>query len=755
MKNANLTLLKGFFLISLFFTGLSATAIDNATNRFQVNDVELTDLKEMLDNLQTYKFYNYTDGSWQVLEDAMTVARQLVKDKSDDLSAIEASAEALTNATNGLIEKENLASGATGTADSFHSEPYEVENALDGNFNTRWASVAMATKFWYQIDMGSPKQFNQLAIFATPQYSNRFDEISVSVSNDGKSWELWRTKISAGGYYISIVGEPVSMRYIKMDFSECDREGVNIDELMVFDDSSAIESEEGIQNPYRPEDPSWITQTSSLEPSIFQLRKAELKYGMFIHYGINTFVEQEWTDGSYPASKYNPNLETLDPDSWIKAAYEGGMNFVVLITKHHDGFALWNTKVGTYNINSTGREGDKRDIVKEVAVACKKYGIKLGLYYSIWDRNWDRRNTEKNTGLDKIGLNELYNDFALDQITELLDGRYGEICELWVDGSWAKRNKDWEFPRLYDRVKSLQPSCQLAVNWAVAGDPALLNGGEEMQYFPSDFRLADPMFTKPGANADPKVYKYRGNDYYLPFEATICINESWFWNSGHSASQVRSSSSIKNSYEHMVKQNNTLVLNLSPNKNGVMDDFDVRGLYAGARTTGIAREGARTKIPADECKVEVRYVTNRGYIAYPTKYLYGKKGEQYNDSPLDLEKFGYKLLTVPDNTTGVFSDIKITIEYIYDDTENTNPLDITKPIAHSQNNVFVNGKKIILTCNETSNVSLYNITGSQIKQLNIKAKSTEIIDAANLLGVYIVKFTSGNNYTDIVKIVVQ
>jgi len=754
MKNAvNLTLLKGFFLISLFFTGLSATAIDNATNRFQVNDVELTDLQEMLDNLQTYKFYNYTDGSWQTLVQAKIVAIQLINEQSGNISAIAASAQALEDATNGLIEKENLASGATGTANSFHSTGYEVKNALDENFSTRWASSS-GTTFWYRIDLGSSRQFNQLAIFSTAMFPGRLSLISVSVSDDATLWTPWRERDKVDGY-ISIVGEAVTARYIKIDFSNCDNAGINVDEFMVFNDATAVESKE--LTPARPDDPSWIKQIPATTPNVYQLRKADLKYGAFLHYGLNTYAGEEWTDGSYPASTYHPNSK-LDPDSWIKAAYEGGMNYVLIITKHHDGLAMWNTAVGTYNINHTGRESDKRDIVAEAAAACHKYGIKLGLYYSIWDRNWDRNHTTELTGLDQAALNQQYNDFALEHIKELMDGRYGEIAELWVDGSWEKKNEDWELARLYHTVKSLQPSCQIAVNWSVGGvgtDPAKLKGGEEMTFFPSEFRLADPMLTKPGADADPKVYKYQGQSYYLPFEATLSINRSWFWNAGHNASGVMAAAQIRSVYRQMVGQGNTFVLNLSPNTDGVLSTFDVSGLYAGARAAGIARGSARADIPADECAVEVRYVTNKGHIANPTRFLYGKKGEQYNALPLELGKIGYKLLTTPDNTTGTFDNKKIVVEFIYEDTGVSEETGINKPKVHSRNSAFVDGQKIILTCDEDSGVSICNITGSQIKQLNIKAQSTEIIDAANLSGVYIVKFTSGNNYTDIVKIVVQ
>ena len=182
-------------------------------------------------------------------------------------------------------------------------------------------------------------------------------------------WTTWRDK-NVRDVATSIVGEEVEARYIKIDIDQWTTKGINMDEIMIFNDPTAIESPDPTAP--RPIDPDWITQTPGDSPDAYHIRKAGLKYGMFIHYGINTFVNQEWTDGSYPPSAYNPNVETLDPDSWVKAAWEGGMNYIVLITKHHDGFALWNTSVGTYNVNYAEHPGADRDIVKEVADACKK-----------------------------------------------------------------------------------------------------------------------------------------------------------------------------------------------------------------------------------------------------------------------------------------------------------------------------------------------------------------------------------------------
>ena len=713
-------------------------------------ETKLLELQAELGAAQKMKFYNYTDGSWQSLATAMINAKIIVDMQSKDIPTLVAATNAIKLAVTDLVEKSNQITEATVSAISFYEAGYEPQKAIDGKFDTRWASSWKSGNqdFWYQIDLKEAKSFNQIMIFGTSQYISRIKETEIFVSDNGTTWTPWREKVWANTH-LSAVGDVVSKRYIKLVFPNSDSEGINIDEIMLFNDATAIETQE--PTTLRPEDPSWIKPKPETTPSVYQLRKESLKYGMFIHYGINTFVGEEWTDGSLPPATYNPNLETLDPESWVKAAYNGGMNFIILVAKHHEGFALWNTAVGTYNINNTGREGDKRDIVKEVADACKKYGIKLGLYYSSWDRNWDLHNTEENTGLDRIGLCQLYNDFALAQITELMDGRYGEISEFWIDGAWQKPNEEWEFSRMYNLVKTLQPTCQFGINHCVNEMPNTTKGGEEMTFFPSDFRLKDPHFTNKGANADPKVYKYKGNEYYLPFEATICINKSWFWSAGQNAANVLSAPKIKDSYFHMVDQRNTLVVNLSPTKDGVFQDFDINGLYAGARLLDIARGEARNNIPSDECIVEVRYVTDKGYIAFPTKQLYGKAGESYNALPENLTRDGYQLKTTPANVDGTFTTEKIVVEFIYEDT-GLSVSTSQKAINTSVNNVFVAGQQLIIVCNESSNVIIYNLSGVKETEFYMSSNSIRNFDVANRQGFYIVKFVGENKNTQTMKV---
>lgn len=125
-----------------------------------------------------------------------------------------------------------------------------------------------------------------------------------------------------------------------------------------------------------------IMQQPGTEPNAYQQAQIERKFGMFLHFGINTFNNTEWSDGKLPIESYCPTA--IDAENWVKTAYDAGMNFIVLITKHHDGFCLWDTHTTDYCVNHSPV---KTDVVRAAYEACQKYGIKLGLYYSLWDRH--------------------------------------------------------------------------------------------------------------------------------------------------------------------------------------------------------------------------------------------------------------------------------------------------------------------------------------------------------------------------------
>jgi alpha-L-fucosidase len=329
----------------------------------------------------------------------------------------------------------------------------------------------------------------------------------------------------------------------------------------------------------------YITIIPNTEPNKAQIEQIQRRFGMFIHFGINTFNNVEWSDGTIPASAYNPCA--IDAEQWVRTAYEAGMNYVILITKHHDGFCLWDSKYTDYSVASSG---NKTDVVKAVADACEKYKIKLGLYYSLWDCH---EHSFKND-FDRGYINYMYN-----QLTELLDGRYGEVVELWFDGAWEKTCMQWQMNKVYDLIKRLQPKCQVGINHTIgeynmAGFPSERYQPQNYQYrdpirnFPADFRLWDPYICR---EDDPKIYTFNGEEYYLPFEATICSREgfSWFYSDTYESKPLMAAETIIKNYKQLSVQDNLLVINMPPNRQGRLVQSDINNLYIVANKLGIAR----------------------------------------------------------------------------------------------------------------------------------------------------------------------
>jgi alpha-L-fucosidase len=312
-----------------------------------------------------------------------------------------------------------------------------------------------------------------------------------------------------------------------------------------------------------------ILPIPSRQPNDAQLKQIERKYGMFMHFGINTFHDMEWTDGTKPAASYNP--KTIDADQWIKTAKNAGMKYVILVTKHHDGFCLWDSKYTEYDVVNSG---NKTNVVEAVAKACKKQGIGLGLYYSLWDRN-------KNSDTKNVTLDSAYNAYIINQLNELLDiaGKYTNVVEFWFDGGWEKENYRWPVIEIYQTIKSREPECQVGINWSIGlpgnldyhlVEPKDQKEGYPIRYFPSDFRLGDPYL--PVEN-DPKIFSNDGNEYYMPWESTVCISGKWFYNS--TDTMYKSVDELVKLYRTATAQDNILILNCPPNREGKMRKKDI------------------------------------------------------------------------------------------------------------------------------------------------------------------------------------
>jgi alpha-L-fucosidase len=313
-----------------------------------------------------------------------------------------------------------------------------------------------------------------------------------------------------------------------------------------------------------------LTLPPSTTPNARQQAQIDRRYGLFLHFGINTFTGNEWGSGAESPSIYQPTA--LDVDQWVRTASEAGMRYVLMISKHHDGFCMWDSGWTTHDVGSSSV---KTDILAAAAAACRKYGIQMAIYYSLWDRHEPTYTSP---------IDDDYNQYMQRQLTELL-GNYGPVCELWLDGAWEKANTRWPSIELYDLVRRLQPDCQVSTNWTIGLPwnpdanlilPVNQEQGYPIRYFPSDFRLGDPYLPK---NPDPKVFSNNGNSYYLPFEATITLSgaNNWFYHSDDVTD--KSVSDLAALYGQATAQNNILVLNAPPDRRGRVRDLERSTLF--------------------------------------------------------------------------------------------------------------------------------------------------------------------------------
>ncbi|EDM37743.1 calx-beta domain protein [Pedobacter sp. BAL39] len=301
------------------------------------------------------------------------------------------------------------------------------------------------------------------------------------------------------------------------------------------------------------------------KPNPAQREMIKRGYGMFIHFGINTFNNIEWSDGTLPLSSYNPT--NLDPDQWVQTAKEAGFRYVLLVTKHHDGFCLWDSKYTTYDVASSPV---KTDVVKAVSEACKKYGIQFAVYYSLWDR-YEPAYKDKDP--------QKYIDYMKNQLTELFTN-YGSIAELWLDGGWDREPSAWGIDQIYGLVKKFNPACAVSVNHTIVNEEGkrdytqpgnmTVDNKYFFQYFPSDFRLWDPKII---TRFDKKQYLHEGKSYYLPFEHTICISKNWNWFEKTQPLPTRDLDELEELFYWSTDNGNCLVMNVPPDQTGRIREY--------------------------------------------------------------------------------------------------------------------------------------------------------------------------------------
>lgn len=293
-----------------------------------------------------------------------------------------------------------------------------------------------------------------------------------------------------------------------------------------------------------------------------------LRYGMFIHFGMSTFTNNEF--GQVPAKSEAFNPTKLDVDQWIAGAKKAGMNYAVLTTKHCYGHALWPTKACDYSVASSSV---KVDVVEKFVEACRRHGVKPGFYYLL---GWDATNQAKMTPSE-------YEAFCRTQVTELLSN-YGPITEIWFDIPWDMGPDTGRvLADLYALVKKLQPACLVLMNQSnqdgqtvlaekptYRGQPA---GDCPVALWPRD--LIDGERTPPPASGHNPHIPFNGKTYYIPMETCDTLARHWFWVEGDALYTVPTLYAV---YRATVGRHANLLLDVAPDKTGRIPAGSLRRL---------------------------------------------------------------------------------------------------------------------------------------------------------------------------------
>jgi alpha-L-fucosidase len=296
----------------------------------------------------------------------------------------------------------------------------------------------------------------------------------------------------------------------------------------------------------------------------------EARFGMFIHWGVYSLLGKgEWVmeNDRIPVAEYEKlpprfNPVRYDPAVWVRIAKDAGVRYITITSKHHDGFAMWDSKVSDYDIVDRTPYG--KDVLKALAEECRKAGIKLFFYHSQLDWHhpdyYPRGKTGHHTGRPEAGDFDRYLEYMNAQIAELARGDYGELGGFWFDGWWDQQvneadkadrttHVDWKLKETYDLIHRLQPRALIGNNHHVASFK-----GENFQMFERDL---------PGAN----TFGYNTTEVgSLPLETCDTINGSWGFNASDKA--FKSTKELVHYLVRAAGYDANLLLNVGPTPEG-------------------------------------------------------------------------------------------------------------------------------------------------------------------------------------------
>lgn len=313
---------------------------------------------------------------------------------------------------------------------------------------------------------------------------------------------------------------------------------------------------------------------NSVVPSDNLLMYQQMEVIGFIHFTVNTFTNKEWGYGDEKPDVFNPSQ--LNVEQWVKVAKAGGIKQLILTAKHHDGFCLWPSEYTEHSIKNSPYKNGSGDIVSEFANACRKHGLKVGLYLSPWDRN------HKDYGSLAYVL------YYKNQLKELLT-QYGEINEIWFDGANGgdgyygganekrkidpKTYYDWE--DIFSLAKELQPNIKIFsdigpdVHWI--GNEKGFAGFTFWSTINTENLIIGNSDTKYLNTGDPE------GQSWIVGQCDVSIRPGWFYHKAED-NLVKTSQELMDIYYKSVGRNAILLLNLPPDQRGLIHENDVQAL---------------------------------------------------------------------------------------------------------------------------------------------------------------------------------
>ncbi|MCS6829652.1 MAG: alpha-L-fucosidase, partial [bacterium] len=246
----------------------------------------------------------------------------------------------------------------------------------------------------------------------------------------------------------------------------------------------------------------------------------------------------------------------LDAEQWVQVAKECGFKYLILTAKHHDGFCLWQTRYTEHCVRNSAWRMGKGDVVREFARACQQAGLKMGIYLSPWDRH------ERT-----YGDSPAYNRYFINQLTELLTD-YGEVAEVWFDGACGEgpngRRQEYDWQGYYAVIRKLQPNALIAI----CGPDIRWVGNEDGYAAETEWSVQDPV---------PAFHGNVTGPVWWPAECDVSIRPGWFYHE-HEDSKVKSLEHLLDIYCKSVGRNSVLLLNVPPDRRGLLPDVDVQRL---------------------------------------------------------------------------------------------------------------------------------------------------------------------------------